>query len=268
MLISQLAEALLERFPAASAESWDHVGLSAGNPAEEVTGVLCALDATEANVVTAAETGANVLLTHHPVYIKAPDAFVPAQSSSPSASATVYEAIRRGVTIISLHTNLDRSREARELLPQLMGYTAKTSLEHAGDPDALGLGSLCDIEPTTVAALAAHAAKAFDSEPRVWGNPDAPVTRLAYLGGSLGEFGEYALQEGAQAIICGEAGYHICQDLSLRGLAVILLGHDRSEQSFVEILAKAATEAGIDPALVHKIKPSHQWWTYTKGDCS
>ncbi len=268
MLVSSLEKALLERFPVASAESWDHVGLSVGDPAAEITGVLCALDATADSVRQAVKTGANVLLTHHPVYIKAPESFVPSSPAYPAAAATVYEAARHDVSIISLHTNLDRSLEARALLPILMGYRAKTSLERAQTPDELGLGSICDVDETTLLSLAQQSARAFGTSPRVWGSPKTPVRRVAFLGGSLGSFGEQTIQNNVDALICGEAGYHICQDLEARGLGVILLGHDRSERPFVEILAKAAHEAGVPTALIDTMDDSHLWWTVTKGDCS
>ena len=66
MIVAELERALLARYPKTDAESWDHVGLSVGDPAAQITGVACALDATEANVHRALEAGANVLLTHHP----------------------------------------------------------------------------------------------------------------------------------------------------------------------------------------------------------
>ena len=121
MIVAQLERALLTRYPKADAEGWDHVGLSVGDPAAEITNVACALDATEANVNRALEAGANVLLTHHPIYIKAPEAFCPADSARPQCSAALYEAARCGVSIISLHTNLDRSHEARVRLSELLG---------------------------------------------------------------------------------------------------------------------------------------------------
>lgn len=268
MLVSTLEKTLLERFPASSAEPWDHIGLSVGDPAAEICGIVCSLDATVDSVRYASERGANVLLTHHPVYIKAPECFAPSSPAYPASSATVFEAAKQGVSIISLHTNLDRSFEARALLPILMGYRAKTSLEHADAPDELGLGSICDIDETLLLTLAQQAARAFGTSPRVWGSHKTPVRRVAFLGGSLGGFGEQAIQNNVDVLICGEAGYHICQDLEARGLGIILLGHDRSERPFVEILAKAAHEAGVPTALVDTMDDSHQWWTVTKGDCS
>ncbi len=265
MRIAELEWALLAAFPVEDAETWDHVGLSVGEPAAEVVGVSCALDATEVNVRAAHERGHNVLLTHHPIYIKAPSSFTPADSARPQCSSALYTAARLGVSVISLHTNLDRSHAARKLLPELCGLEALSSLEHADDPERTGLGALCADGSLSLGELANVAAEAFDSSPRVWGDPDAEVHKAAFLGGSLGEFGELALAAGADAVVCGECGYHVAQDLAIRGLGVVLLGHDRSEEPFVDILAKAAVSAGVDPAAVDIIESRKQWWTVYKG---
>lgn len=262
MLVRELEAALLAHFPREDAESWDHVGLSVGEPDAVVERVAIALDPTPAAVEDAHDGGANVLVTHHPVYLKAPDAFTPLDPVRPACAAAVYRAARLGVSIISLHTNLDRSREARELLCALLGSTAIASLEHPDDPDATGLGAYCDVPgELTLAELASICRKRFGGAPRVWGRPDAPITRIAVLGGSLGSFGNNAIALGAQAVVCGEAGYHVCQDLALRGCAPILLGHDRSEEPFGAILMNAVVNAGIDPAHVRRITLPEQWWT-------
>lgn len=267
MIVAELERALLTRYPKNDAESWDHVGLSVGDPAAEITGVACALDATEANVQRALEAGANVLLTHHPVYIKAPEAFCPADATRPQCSAALYEAARCGVNIISLHTNLDRSHEARVCLSELLGAAPVSSLEHVDDPEATGLGALATLnDPSTLHDLATRAATAFGSDPRVWGEAEHACRTVAILGGSLGDFGELAIAAGADVVVTGEAGYHVAQDLALRGLSVILLGHDRSEEPFVDILMNSAVDAGVDPRHAIKILNPCQWWTVTKGE--
>lgn len=267
MIVAELERALLARYPKTDAEPWDHVGLSVGDPAVEITGVACALDATEANVHRAQEAGANVLLTHHPIYIKAPEAFCPADASRPQCSAALFEAARCGVSIISLHTNLDRSHEARVRLSELLGTEPMSSLEHVDEPETTGLGALATLsDPCTLSDLAARAATAYGSDPRVWGDADRPCRSIAILGGSLGNFGELAIAAGADVIVTGEAGYHVAQDLALRGLGVILLGHDRSEEPFVDILMNSAVDTGVDPRHAIKILNPCQWWTVTKGE--
>lgn len=265
MRVSDILDRLLDRFPSDSAEPWDHIGLSVGDPDAEVTGVACALDATFDSLVRADALGANVLLTHHPVYLSAPDCFAPVSPDRPASSGVVYEAARRGIAIISLHTNLDRSFEARRVLPELLGFEPLSSLEHRDDPAARGLGSVCDIEPVSLSELALRSEDAFQTHAQVWGLKDAPIRRVAFMGGSLGEFGELALACRCDAIITGELGYHRAQDLALRGLSVILLGHDRSEQPFCRILADAASRAGVAQERIHIISLPQQWWVPTQG---
>ena len=264
MRIRDLERSLFERFPREDAESWDHVGLSVGMPDAEMAGICVALDATEANVREAARVGANVLLTHHPVYIKAPDAFAPASPERPVSSAAIFTAAQLGMSILSYHTNLDRSLEARKQLPSLLGLSPISSLEHPDDASTRGLGSLCEVSGALeLGELAQSCAGAFSTAPRVWGAPRRSVERVAFLGGSLGSFGEDALAASADVVITGEAGYHVCQDLSLRGLSVILLGHDRSEEPFIDILMDAAIDAGATPSTVRRISGAQQWLTVT-----
>lgn len=263
MNVTKLERALFEAFPASDAETWDHVGLVCGNPLERVKRVAVALDANEPSIRAAFEGGANVLVTHHPIYLKAPDTFAPDTSALPSCSAALYTAIRLGVSVMSFHTNLDRSIAAREKLPALMGMTACASLEHPDDPSAPGLGALCPTDAVSLGELAQRAATAFDCAPRVWGEASRIVRTAAFLGGSLGDFGELALRNGADAMICGEAGYHTAQDVAQRGCSIILLGHDRSEEPFAEILMEAVTHAGISAQDVFRIVPPRQWWTAT-----
>lgn len=268
MTVDELATFLLYEYPVDTAEPWDHVGLSVGDPAASIAGVAVALDATMGSLRAAREVGANVLVTHHPVYIKAPDMFAPNDSSRPCSSAVVYEAARTGVSIISLHTNLDRSLAARNRLCDMIGISRHSSLEFPADSASIGLGAVGEVPRNSLEALTARCADVFDTMPRAWGDPASPVTRVAVLGGSLGSFGELALAAGADAIVCGEAGYHICQDLAARGCAVVLLGHDRSEEPFVDILANSIKRAGVDAEAIHTIDSPAQWWTYTKGESS
>lgn len=263
--VKELEGRLFEMFPRDAAEDWDHVGLSVGDPEAEVERVFVTLDATVEDVRAAHDAGANVLLTHHPVYIEAPGAFVPKAGAYPQASAAVFAAARFGVSVLSFHTNLDRSHEARSVIARRCGLNALSSLEHVDDAGATGYGVLMDAERLALRDLVERAAVEFSVEPRVWGDPGHVVSRAAYMGGSLGHFGELALAAHADAIICGEAGYHVCQDLALRGVDVILLGHDVSEYPFCAVLANACAEAGVSTDEIVVSRFRRPWWTYMKG---
>lgn len=262
MYVAELEASLLKTFPRESAEPWDHVGMMVGDPRAEVVGVAIALDANERTVRLAHSAGANVLLTHHPIAIEPPDTLTPLPSDSSQAGSCLYEAARLGVSVISLHTNLDRSRAARELQAKLVGCSAASSLENAQDPSALGLGALCELdELQTLRSLAQRAGAAWLTEPRVWGDPDRLCRRVAVLGGSLGDCAQMALDAGADVIITGEAGYHKAQDACARGVSLILLGHDRSEEPFCTILSHAAETCGVERVRITTVEAERPWWT-------
>ena len=262
MYVAELESALLTLFPRDTAEPWDHVGMMVGDPHAKVAGVAVALDANERTVRLAHRAGANVLLTHHPIAIAPPDTLTPLPSNSSQAGSCLYEAARLGIAVISLHTNLDRSLAARELQAELVGCSAVSSLENADDPAALGLGAICNLdEPETLRSLAQRAGAAWQSEPRVWGSPDRLCSRIAVLGGSLGDCAQMALDAGADVIITGEAGYHKAQDACARGTSLILLGHDRSEEPFCALLAEAAEKCGIERARITTVEVERPWWT-------
>src|SRR5574340_1080976 len=105
--VVELAAALERRFPAAWAEDWDRVGLIVGDVTARITGVLVTLDATAEAVRRAIESGANVLVTHHPPHLSAPEEV----TACGGPAGTLEAALRLGVAVISLHTHLDRSPE-------------------------------------------------------------------------------------------------------------------------------------------------------------
>jgi putative NIF3 family GTP cyclohydrolase 1 type 2 len=67
--VGDVERAIAKRFPTEWAEEWDRVGLLAGDPDREVTGVVLALDPTRAAIAHAAGVGANVVVTHHPAFL-------------------------------------------------------------------------------------------------------------------------------------------------------------------------------------------------------
>ena len=67
--LTELASYLESIAPAQTAESWDNVGVLV-RCAQEVTGVLCALDITPATVREARAVGCNAIVSHHPVIFR------------------------------------------------------------------------------------------------------------------------------------------------------------------------------------------------------
>lgn len=120
MLLKEFVRALEATFPAGSAASFDHVGLQAGDPDAEVSGVMVALDLTHAVLDEALHRGMNVVLTHHPVL------FTPLKKVRPTAGpeGLVWRAIREGVHLVAAHTNVDVHPDGVSIhLAKILGLT-------------------------------------------------------------------------------------------------------------------------------------------------
>ena len=72
MKTREVVEYLNSRFLPVYQESYDNAGFLVGDLEREVTGVLVALDVTESVVDEAIETGANLIVSHHPLIFGIP----------------------------------------------------------------------------------------------------------------------------------------------------------------------------------------------------
>lgn len=129
--IGELENGLFAAFPREDAESWDQPGLAVGNRERAVGKIAVALDMSVANVIAASDAGCDVLVTHHPAFIKeGPAEFGPeTQPSAPGPGRMIYEAIGRGVATIAMHTNADRAIATRERFADIMGCSCLGNCE-------------------------------------------------------------------------------------------------------------------------------------------
>lgn len=88
-------------YPVSDACDFDNVGLLVGDGEAVVKSAVVALDCDVNTIEFANRTGANLIITHHPVI------FEPLKSVT--ADGTVYRLIKDGISVISMHTNLDVS---------------------------------------------------------------------------------------------------------------------------------------------------------------
>src|SRR5512139_3062032 len=103
--LGEVVDLLHEWYPPATAESWDAVGLVLGDPADDVRRVLFAVDPAPAVATEAAEWGADLLVVHHPLFLK-PVHGVPATTPKGRTLATLA---RAGCGLLTAHTNADRA---------------------------------------------------------------------------------------------------------------------------------------------------------------
>jgi dinuclear metal center YbgI/SA1388 family protein len=92
-------------YPPATAADWDAVGLVYGDPGQQVKKVLFAVDPAPAVAQEAADWKADLLVVHHPLFLKPVHGF-PATTPKGRTLATLAGA---GCALLTAHTNADEA---------------------------------------------------------------------------------------------------------------------------------------------------------------
>lgn len=124
------------RYPRATAESWDHVGLQIGDIRAEISQVLFTVDVTEAIVDDALKRGMQLIVSHHPLFFGTIDSL-----DTQSAKARIaHKLIKNNCALFVIHTNADvASPGVSDALAHTLGLTNLTPLVPT---TAVGFGQL------------------------------------------------------------------------------------------------------------------------------
>lgn len=101
--LADVVGVLERRYPPRTAESWDRVGLVTGDPAQPVRRVLFAVDPLAAVVDEALDWGADLVVVHHPLLLRA----IHSVAATSAKGALLHRLIRGGVALYTAHTNAD-----------------------------------------------------------------------------------------------------------------------------------------------------------------
>lgn len=144
--VGDLVGELGKRAPYDFAEEWDNVGFLAGDASDEIKGVVVAVNLGPEALKAAAERGANVIVCHHPPIFK------PVSRLTKTSSPYLYEALRKGVSVIALHTNFDLAcSEVAETITAHLGVKKTGFLAPRGGstvPASLRLGKFITYLPS------------------------------------------------------------------------------------------------------------------------
>ncbi|MCW2741571.1 MAG: uncharacterized protein JWR45_1993 [Blastococcus sp.] len=266
--LREVIAALDARYDPALAEGWDAVGLVCGNPAESVRRVLFAVDPTADVVDEVIETGADLLVTHHPLFLTAVHG-VPADDPK---GRLVHRLVRAGAGLFVAHTNADRAAGSgvNDALAAVLGLRDAVPLEPmAADPRA-GLGRVGELaEPMTLRQFAAHAAAVLPSTAagvRAAGDPERAIRRVAVCGGSGGSLLGAAAAAGADVLLTSDLKHHSVSDaLESGGPALCDVAHFASEWPWLPVAADALSRdlSGVVEVAVSGRRTDP--WTWHEG---
>lgn len=223
--------------PTRLAEPWDNPGLQVGSLPQEIRKVVSSLDPTLKALVSASKANAQLLFTHHPLIFRP----VSQLDINSFPGDVVAEAVRRGVSIVAAHTNVDvTSGGINDILANLMGLENVEVLKGIEKVDGVGLGRIGDLpEPVQLSTVAKNVRKILGRQDiKVVGKRDALIRRLAVVGGSGGSLVSLAHEKGAELLLTGDVGHHSALEAESLGMALLDGGHFQLERTAFRVFVK------------------------------
>ena len=206
LTLREVLEVVERLYPPATAQSWDRVGLVTGDPDQPARRVHLAVDPTLAVIEEARDLGADLLLVHHPLLLRG----VHSVATTSAKGASVTHLVVGDVALYVAHTNADVATEGVcEALAEACGLDATARLTTSEDQPLGRVGDLAAALPlrTFVERLASRLPRAAGGI-RVAGPPDAPVRRVALLGGAGDDLFDAVRASGADVYVTADLRHH------------------------------------------------------------
>lgn len=206
------------------------MGLVCGRPEAVVAKVLFAVDPDPRVVAEALAMGADLIVTHHPLFLTP----IHSVAAASAGGSIIHDLIENGIALFAAHTNADSAVDGvSDALAHTLGVMDTRVLAPSADP-SLGLGRwgrLAEAVPLQVFAeqVAAVLPKTAHGV-RVSGNPGKLVSTVALCGGSGDSFLSLANSVGADVYLTADCKHHRLLDhRNAGGCAVIDVAHWASE---------------------------------------
>ncbi len=265
--VEKILSSLEELAPSAMAEDWDNVGLLVGDPLWTTSGAVVSIDLTEEAIDLATQNGFSLIVTHHPCLFPKSRGI-----SRWTPGSLAFEAMRRGIAVVSCHTNFDRcalevvSQVSEGLGVEVKGRFYDTVAEQrlkSGESLVRGSGYGFWGEfrhPRPFSEVAKDVRNTFKVN-GFWitNPPPSRVVRVGFTAGKGASFVESAADVKCDLFITGEVGYHNALQGQRLGVAVMELGHRESERFFVETMKDWLLGLGLRVMDVQT--PTQMFWS-------
>ena len=237
-------------------ESWDNVGLLCGSRSTPVTKILVALDPFEHVCQEAADWGAELIVTHHPIIFQP----MKAVTDETSIGRGILTLCRHGISAINAHTNFDCAPGGvNDVLAATLGLENISVIRPGGvDENGLPWGLLhCgDVPVQTLEAFLGTVKEKLGCDGLRYVDGGKAVSKVAVGGGSCAGAMKEALDAGCDTFVTADVKYNQFWDAQDLGLNLIDAGHFQTENPSVAVLAARLAEAF--PHVQVKISEKHR----------
>lgn len=222
MTIQEITNYLDYRFNICLAQNWDNSGLQTKVYENNLKGVHFCLDINEKEIQKAICKNANLIVSHHPIYIKS------SQLDSEYVKKIFSLLEKNLITAYSAHTNLDSQHDGLNFhIVKKLNWNIVENIES-------NTGVICNVEKTSLEQISSLLKQTFDVDFQVYKNNDKPILKVGFCSGSAGELYDICYKKGVDVFISGDFNYHIKQEAQDLGFNLINIDHS-IEKYVVEI---------------------------------
>ena len=235
---------------------WDNVGLLCGSRKNAVTRVLVALDPFEHVCQEAADWGAELIVTHHPIIFQP----IKSVTDETSIGRGIMLLCRHGISAVNAHTNLDQVHGGiNDVLAQSLGLTDIRVINACGvddDGNEWGLLRCGEVEEQPLEVFLSHVKQTLGCEGLRYVSGNKPVRRVAVGGGACAGGLVEAFHAGCDTFVTSDIKYNQFWDAHDLGMNLIDAGHFPTENPIIPILARKI--AAQFPEIEVKISETHK----------
>lgn len=255
MKCKEIIKKIEEKYPVSFAEEWDNPGLLVGDPEKEVKKVFLALDVTDESLEEAVKTGADMIITHHPLIFSG----IKKVTADNFIGRRIIGLIENGISYYAMHTNFDVLGMA-DLSADYLELTDREILEVTYDREEHreGLGRVGNLANSQTLKDFGRFVKEQFRLPfvKIYGDPEKIVKRAAICTGSGKSLMSSVLKSGADVYVTADMDYHSSIDAVAQGVCVIDAGHYGTEYIFMDYMEKEL-EQMVPEVKIEKMRVQH-----------
>ena len=233
MKIRSVIDYLNEIYPLSLQEHYDNSGFCIGDPENDLSGIVVALDLTQEVIDEAVSANANLIVTHHPLI------FNPIRNitSDTLQGSLILNLITNHIALYSAHTSLDNHPSGVSFaLAAKLGIRNTQILRPLPNFPDSGAGMVGDVEPVDFQSFVSFVKERLGLPfVKCSGRLAGSVSRVALCGGSGSFLIGDAIEAGADVLLTADIKYHDFQ-LADDRISIIDIGHFESEQWAQEII--------------------------------
>lgn len=216
---------------------FDNAGFLVGDGSKAVERIGFCLDITNEAVEKAADSGVDLIVSHHPVIFN--------KLGTVKAGSVVFNLIEKGIGAICAHTNYDSCiGGVNDCLFDLLGLSAKQPLYCKEFPDAPALGRVGMLPtPMSIYEFAKMVKLKLNSpDVRYTSNCNRIIEKVAVCGGAGSDLMHEAISLGADALLTSEVKNHEWFEANDLSFAILDAGHFSTESIAIKPLYQRIAE--------------------------